>query len=138
MGLSQQKFRELVFQILYSRDMGCDNNDEISSLMRSQVTASHDDIESACNKVGLIMLRKHDLDTIIQKTSKTYSLDRIQRAECNILRLGVFEILYDKDIPPKVAISEGIRLCRKFSTPESATFINAILDAVRSEYENTP
>ena len=44
--------------------------------------------------------------------------------------MGVYELLYDESIPPKVAISEAMRLAKKFGTPESATFVNALLDAI--------
>jgi transcription antitermination protein NusB len=47
-----------------------------------------------------------------------------------VLRLALYEMLHDDQIPPKVAIAEAIRLSRKFSTPESSSFINAILDAI--------
>src|SRR5690606_29501809 len=56
--------------------------------------------------------------------------ERIPRVERNILRLAVFELLHDPSVPPTVAIAEAIRLTRKFATPEAATFINAVLDAI--------
>ena len=65
---------------------------------------------------------------MIRKTAVSYAFERIQSVERNVLRLGVFEMLYDSSIPPKVAISEAMRLSRKFSNPESSHFINALLD----------
>jgi N utilization substance protein B len=50
--------------------------------------------------------------------------------ERNLLRLGAYEIYFSKSVPPKVAISEAVRLARKFASSESANFINAILDAL--------
>jgi N utilization substance protein B len=50
------------------------------------------------------------------------------------LRLGIFEIFFDSEIPAKVAIAEAIRLCRKFGTPESSQFVNAILDGVYKKH----
>ena len=47
--------------------------------------------------------------------------------------MGVFELLFDPLIPPKVAIAEAIRLSRKFNTPESASFVNALLDHLYQE-----
>lgn len=67
---------------------------------------------------------------MITEHSTSYEFERIPRIERNVLRLGVYEIMYDSDIPPKVAIAEAIRLTRKFATPESATFVNAILDSI--------
>jgi N utilization substance protein B len=70
------------------------------------------------------------LDAKISAASKEYQFDRISSVEKNALRLGAFEMLCDDEVPPKVAIAEAIRLCRKFATAESAQFVNAILDGV--------
>jgi N utilization substance protein B len=51
----------------------------------------------------------------------------------NILRAGVFELLWAVDVPPKVAINEALDIARKFSTEESTRFINGVLDRVRRE-----
>ena len=51
----------------------------------------------------------------------------------NILRAGIFELLWAGDIPPKVAINEALEVARKFSTEESTRFINGILDRVLRE-----
>ena len=68
------------------------------------------------------------IDEKISLASTSYAFERISRVEKTILRLGLFEILCDPSIPPLVAIAEAIRLTRKFGTPESAQFVNAILD----------
>ena len=80
-------------------------------------------------------LKKHkdEIDQSITTHSKEYEFDRIPRVEKNLIRLGVFEMKYSKETPPKVAISEAIRLARKFATHESAKFVNAILDAIYKE-----
>ncbi|MBX9744017.1 MAG: transcription antitermination protein NusB, partial [Chlamydiales bacterium] len=64
--------------------------------------------------------------------SPDYVFERISRTERSILRLGTFELLFDPSIPPKVAIAEAIRICRKFGSPQSAQFVNAVLDSVFS------
>jgi N utilization substance protein B len=70
------------------------------------------------------------IDASITKYSKEYEFDRIPRVEKNVLRLGIYEMLYAKEVPPKVAISEALRLARKFATAESSQFINALLDTI--------
>ena len=71
-----------------------------------------------------------EIDQMISETAKEYEFDRIPRVERNLLRLGVYEIYFSKTVPPKVAITEAIRLAKKFSSAESGSFINAILDAL--------
>ena len=65
---------------------------------------------------------------MISETSLSYDLDRIHSVERNVLRLGIYELFYETEIPPKVAIAESIRLSKKFGTPESVSYVNAIID----------
>jgi transcription termination factor NusB len=60
----------------------------------------------------------------------------MSRADRSILRLGVFEIVFMKDIPPKVTIDEAVELGKKFGTQESGAFINGILDNIYNELES--
>jgi N utilization substance protein B len=80
-----------------------------------------------------IFRKRDELDTIIGKFAKAYTIDRIHRVERNILRIGVYELLYRKDVPPLVVIAEGIRLGNKFSTDDACKFVNAVLDTVMKE-----
>lgn len=133
MAVPQQKIREIVFQLLYGYDWPVDEKDALHTLVSKEAKVSKKVVLEAQERVQLIRSHQQELDTIIASSSKAYDFDRIPSAERNILRLGVFELLFDNEIPPKVAIAEAIRLGRKFSTPESATFINAILDALYKE-----
>ncbi|CUI17209.1 putative transcription antitermination factor, NusB family [Candidatus Protochlamydia naegleriophila] len=128
MALSQQKFREIVFQLLYSQDIGHPDEAEMISLIMAELAVSKKNVRLAQEKMHLIVEKLAEIDSSISSVSTSYDFERIQTVTKNILRLGVFELFYDKGIPPKVAIAEAIRLSRKFSTPESASFVNALLD----------
>ena len=78
----------------------------------------------------LITAREEEITAVIKKHAKNYQINRIAKVEYNVLRLGVYELLYCPDLPFKITISEAIRLSRKFATKESANFINAVLDSV--------
>lgn len=130
MALPQQKFREIVFQILYSRDFDPQEIEEMIPFMMHQLKVTKRIMIEAHVRMDQILAKQTEIDSIIRGASHEYSFDRISRVEKTILRLGLFELLFDSSIPPKVAIAEAIRLCRKFGTPESAQFINAILDGV--------
>jgi N utilization substance protein B len=129
MALPPQKFREIVLQLLYSHDFAENSLESIPFMMEALKVARHYVIDANL-KVQTILERLPELDERIQKSSTEYTLDRISKVELTILRLGIYELLYEKDIPPKVALAEAIRLCRKFGTPESAHFVNAILDDI--------
>lgn len=130
MSLPQQKFREIVFQMLYSYDMGCASEEDMLPLLMAELSVTRQAVRSAQERVRNIIARQTEIDALISKASLSYSFERIQSVERNILRLGIFELLFDTEIPPKVAIAEALRLARKFGTPESATYVNALLDSI--------
>lgn len=129
MSLPQQKFRELVFQLLYSRDIGKPNDEDIIPLLMKELSIPKKTVKEGLARMEQIIDKK-EIDSLITQTSASYAFERIQTVERNILRLGVFELLYDDNIPPKVAIAEALRLSKKFSTVESSTFVNAVLDSI--------
>src|SRR5262249_19018223 len=73
------------------------------------------------------------IDELISQFAENWELDRMAVVDRNILRQGVFEILWMEDVPPKVAINEALEVAKKFSTHESSRFINGILDRIHKE-----
>ena len=130
MALPQQKFREIVFQALYSLELGGSDKDEIISLLMKELQVTKKTVREAFDQVLKIVACKEEIDALIAKTSTSYAFERIQTVEKNILRLSCYELLHDPEMPPKVVIAEGLRLARKFGTPESANFVNALLDVI--------
>lgn len=128
MAFSQQKFREMVFQLLYSQDIGHPEEEVMTHLMMAELAVTKKNVKLAQERVKQILQKLPDLDSRIASVSLSYDFNRIQTVTKNILRLGTFELFFDSTIPPKVAISEAMRLARKFGTPESASFVNALLD----------
>ena len=76
-----------------------------------------------------------EVDATIAGYLKNWSPERLARLDRIILRLGVAELLYLDDIPPKVTISEYVELSRQFGTAESPGFVNGVLDAVKRNLE---
>jgi transcription antitermination protein NusB len=72
-----------------------------------------------------------DLDKRIQETATNWSLERMAAVDRNILRLAAFELLHQKDTPPKVVIDESLEIARKYSTEDSTRFINGVLDKLK-------
>ena len=71
-----------------------------------------------------------DIDEKISKYATNWQLKRMAIIDRNILRMGVFELLYASDIPPKVTINEAVELAKKFGDVESSKFVNDILDKI--------
>ena len=73
------------------------------------------------------------IDQLITQITEHWDLDRMAVVDRNILRLAVYELLWEHDVPAKVAINEAIEIAKKFGTRESSRFINGILDRVSKE-----
>ena len=129
MPISLQKFREVVFHLVYSSDFGGCEEEGIVALVMNQLTVTKSTVRKAREILDKVLEKQEAIDTLVKEHSQEYEFDRIPRIERAILRLGIYELLFSS-VPPKVAISEAIRLSRKFATPESATFVNAILDGI--------
>jgi N utilization substance protein B len=71
-----------------------------------------------------------EIDAAIKDAAEHWVLERMAAVDRNILRAAAFELLYSPDVPPAVAIDEALEIAKRFSTTESASFINGILDRI--------
>lgn len=76
-----------------------------------------------------------DIDAAIRKAAENWVLERMAAADRNILRFAIYELLYRRDFPSTVTINEAIEIAKKYSTNESASFINGILDKIAKGIE---
>jgi len=77
--------------------------------------------------------RLSHIDGIIQQHAKNWRLGRMAAVDRNILRLAVYELLSDSHPPATVVINEALEIAKKFSTHESAQFVNGVLDSIKSD-----
>ena len=138
MPLPKEKFHELVLQAIFSIEVTKEPIENLIPLLKEQLFVSQDDAEKGCELAVKILEKEKDLDEKIATHSSSYSINRIQRVERNILRIALYEILFDDSIPPKVSIAEALRLAKKFSTTSSAAFIHALLDAIWANERGEP
>ena len=129
MSLPPEKFRELLFQILYKHHFLTNEEDSLGFYM-SQLKTTKKNVVEALSYVSKVLEKKDLLDEKIEQFTIGYELERIHSVEKTILNLGAYQILFDDNVPAKVAISEALRLAKKFSTKEATSFINAILDQI--------
>jgi N utilization substance protein B len=80
-----------------------------------------------------ILKHSEDIETVLVKYLKNWKLSRISKIEHTIFMLGIYELKYTPDVPAKVVINEAIELGKKYSTKESSSFINGILDSVMKQ-----
>ncbi len=77
---------------------------------------------------------KDAIDRLIKDACDNWRLDRITYVDINILRLGIYEMLFSEDVPPKVAIDEAIEIAKKYGNEDSREFINGVLDRVLKDF----
>jgi transcription antitermination protein NusB len=121
--------REKVLQILYAYEMNKD------SLQPLSVEILNDIVDEADKTFAQELIRKvldnaADLDSRIVQRVTNWEMNRIALIDKILLRMGICELLYFPDIPPKVSINESLEIAKDFSTAGSAKFINGVLDAI--------
>ncbi|MET0395361.1 MAG: transcription antitermination factor NusB [Longimicrobiaceae bacterium] len=80
--------------------------------------------------VRLVAVNQTRIDKLLQDSLTNWRLNRLSVIDRNVLRLGVAEMLFVDDVPPRLSIREMVKLAEKYSTHESPRFVNGVLDAV--------
>ncbi|MDX1578086.1 MAG: transcription antitermination factor NusB [Gemmatimonadota bacterium] len=80
--------------------------------------------------LGVVAAHLSEIDGIIAETVSNWRLERLDVIDRNILRIGIAELGWIEDVPPKVAIHEAVKLATKYGGDESPRFVNGVLDAV--------
>ena len=127
--------REKVLQILYAYEMNKESLQPLSLEILKDVT-DDTDRTFAQELIRKVLSNIEDLDKKIIKRVTNWEMNRIALIDKILLRIGICELLYFPDIPPKVSINESIEIAKDYSTAGSAKFINGILDAVLAEEKN--
>ncbi|MCM8780017.1 MAG: transcription antitermination factor NusB [Candidatus Omnitrophica bacterium] len=125
--------REYALQLLYKIDITKDSSEEaMLDFWQSAGKQVDSEIKEFSDRlVKGVIERLKEIDERISKHAQNWHLGRMAVVDRNILRLGVFELLYCDDIPPKVSINEAIDLAKKYSGPEAGKFVNGILDKIK-------
>ena len=82
-----------------------------------------------------VMQHRDELDGLIEKTSKGWMLDQMSLVILSILRLAIWEIYYEPQVPDRVAIAEAVALTERYSGEEDKPFVNGILGTIQREKE---
>lgn len=89
--------------------------------------------EFASSLVKGVLENTEELDLLIEKSAPNWPIDQMSRIDKTILRLAIFEILFDNRVPMKAAINEAVELGKRFGSDSSSRFINGVLGSVSSE-----
>jgi N utilization substance protein B len=80
-----------------------------------------------------VLDHRAEVDGLLSEAAQNWGLLRMAAVDRNVLRIGCYEMLYEPEVPTKVAINEAIELAKRYSTEQSGAFVNGILDRIRKD-----
>jgi transcription antitermination protein NusB len=129
MGIRREG-RELALTYLYQIDLGVEDMASVKAQLATDRRASVRVRKFAEALVEGVWEHRVAVDELIGRHLQHWKLERLTRTDRGLLRLGVYEMRFDPEVPDKVAINEAVEIGKKFGGDESGKFINGVLDAV--------
>lgn len=129
----RRKARELALQMLFETDFNKDRKAPPTSFWAENKALPQVRSFTELLVQGVI---RHlpEIDKMIEKYARHWSPERMAVIDRNILRFSIFELLFLKEIPPKVTINEAIEIAKKYGNEDSGAFVNGILDHIHQDY----
>jgi N utilization substance protein B len=133
----RRKARELVLKSLYSWEISENKPEEVFNdlLSKEELDASSELFAGELFKK--VVENQKKIDGLIKENVQHWDFSRIAVVDKNILRMGICEILYIEDIPLKVSLDEAIEMAKKYSSEDSGSFVNGVLDAIAKKIKKT-
>ncbi len=127
--------RIVAMQTLYEHDFrgGSDVSLELPPILErnlNEFRSSIDDTNFVEDIVEGVNSNLHDIDAVITPAAPEWPVDQIAKVDKVILRIGVYELMIKRDVPPKVAINEAVELAKTFGGENSSKFINGVLGTI--------
>lgn len=122
----EQIFR-LLFRVEFHAPQGMQEQVRLFFEDEETVGITEKDREYIESKYQLIADKLPDMDKMIDEKAEGWNISRMGKVELTVLRLAVFEILFDEDVPASVAINEAVEIAKKYGQETSGGFVNAIL-----------
>ncbi len=134
--------RIIALQTLYEQDFRRECQDtsfKLDKVLKRNISRYQDmvdDREFIELLVHGIDAKQSELDAVLQPVAPEWPIDQIARMDRIVLRIGVYELLFNKDVPPKVVINEAVELAKAFGGDNSSKFINGVLGTVLRQEED--
>ena len=130
--MKRREQREHIFQLLFRVEFNKREEMEEQVGMFVEDMEGKDDVQERdktyiSEKYAQIVEKLPEIDAMLDQVSKGWKVSRMGKVELTILRLAVYEMKFDEDIPEKVAINEAVELSKKFGGDEAPAFVNGVL-----------
>jgi len=136
---ARRKARECALQMLFQHDMAGTPVVDLLQTYWGELAEAADDVRDFANDLVLgTITHLTEIDERIRLRTEHWRIPRMAVVDRNLLRLAVYEFLFQPETPKTVAINEALEIARRFSTHEATQFINGILDAIKRDLEGQP
>ncbi len=113
------------------------NNAQQLALEQLELTDEQVDLELLAAILAGSHANRQTIDELVSRCAPDWPLDKISKADLVILRIAIYEIMYNTDVPQKVAIDEAVELAKEFGNDTSSKFVNGVLGAVSESLTST-
>ena len=127
---TRRKARIIALQALYEVDSVGREAEAVVERLLAEGGLSEENSAFVRELVGGVVQNEGEIDRNIQRFAPAWPVEQIAMIDRNILRLAIFEILFDNKVPVKVAINEAVELAKSFGSESSAKFVNGVLGSV--------
>lgn len=124
----RRRGRELALQILYQHEIVGGALEEIFDSFDDLAQAPAVARDFAVSLASGVTDRREEIDKTLEQQADNWRLERMAVVDRNVLRLAIFELLFETDTPPAVVIDEAIEVAKRFGSERSGQFINGVLD----------
>lgn len=129
--MNRRKAREYALQMLFQHEFAGDRSGvELPADSKPGQKKDEDLRKFARELVGGTLGHLEEIDRAVQEAAENWKMERMAAVDRNILRCAVYEILFRNEIPAAVTINEALEVAKKYSSLESASFINGLLDKI--------
>lgn len=127
--MSRRELREQVFKLLFRIEFNDEEEmPEQMALFFEEKESMEDSLkEEISRKYTAVLERKEELDAMLNEKATGWTVSRMGKVDLTIMRLALYEMLYDDTVPVSVAINEAVELAKKFGQTDSSSFINGVL-----------
>jgi len=130
MAGARRKARALALQALYEIDSVGHKTEEVVTRLLADETLSEENAVFTRELVSGVIQNKETIDQNIRRFAPAWPIEQIPVIDRNILRLAIFELLFDNKVPVKVAINEAVELAKRFGSDSSPKFVNGVLGSI--------
>ena len=127
--MSRRELREQIFKLLFRVEFNDVDEmpEQLALFFEQDEPLDEADKEEISSKYTKILEKKESLDQMLNEKATGWTVDRMGKVDLTILRLALFEMLYDEGVPVSVAINEAVELAKKFGQTDSPGFVNGVL-----------